>query len=101
VLRLRKPPLSFVCFLFALVAIGAATHYFIDALGLAAFFFFVASIDAKPAWKYWFDPHKGTNGRSTIARSGEFGPRGVPNKRLGERGLASSRLDPTRRRDGF
>jgi hypothetical protein len=42
-----------------------------DALGLAAFFFFVASIDAKPAWKFWFDPVKGANGRSTMARAAE------------------------------
>ena len=93
------PPISFVCFLLALVLVGAATHYFIDALGLAAFFFFVASIDAKPAWKFWFDPHKDTNGRSSTAHAAEFGPRGVPNKKLGEREFASSTADPPRRRD--
>lgn len=101
VLRFQKPPLSFVCFLLFLAALGAATGHLVDAVGVAAFFFFVASIDPKPAWKYWFAPHKGTNGRSTIARSTEFGQRAVPSKKHGERGLASSRVDPTRRRDGF
>ena len=84
-LRLRKPPISFVCFLLALLALGAATRYFIDALGLAAFFFFVASIDGKPAWKFWFDPQKGGNGRPTMARAAQFQQRAVPNKRFGER----------------
>lgn len=82
---MRKPPISFVCFLLALVAIGAATRYFIDALGLAAFFFFVASIDGKPAWKFWFDPQRDENGRASMARAGMFQQRAVPNKRLGER----------------
>jgi hypothetical protein len=68
VLRFRKPPISFVCFLVALVVIGAATGYFIDALGLAAFFFFVASIDAKPSWKFWYDPPaKRESGRASCA----------------------------------
>jgi hypothetical protein len=61
---LRKPPISFVWFLLALLAIGAATGYLIDDLGLAAFFFFVASIDGKPAWKFWFDPQRGAGGRA-------------------------------------
>lgn len=85
VLRLRKPPVSFVCFLLVLVGLGAATGYFIDAVGVAAFCFFVASIDGKPAWKFWFDPRKGGNGRETMARAATSAPRGVPNKRLGER----------------
>jgi hypothetical protein len=55
-LRFRKPPASFVCFLVALVGLGAATGYAIDGVGFAAFCFFVASIDAKPAWKFWYDP---------------------------------------------
>jgi hypothetical protein len=55
-LRFRKPPVSFVCFLLALVGLGVATGYAIDALGVAAFCFFVASIDAKPSWKFWYDP---------------------------------------------
>jgi hypothetical protein len=56
VLRFRKPPVSFACFLLAVVGLGAATGYFVDALGVAAFSFFVASIEAKPAWKFWWDP---------------------------------------------
>jgi hypothetical protein len=53
-LRLRRPPRSFVIFLLAVVAIGALIGHAVDAAGLAAFFFFVASIDPKPAWKFWF-----------------------------------------------
>jgi hypothetical protein len=68
VLRFRKPPPSFVCFLLFVVALGAATGYFIDALGVAAFFFFVASIDAKPSWKFWWDPPaKRETGRASCA----------------------------------
>ena len=86
VLRFRKPPASFVCFLLVVVGIGAVTGMFIDAVGVAAFFFFVASIDAKPAWKFWFDPVKDAHGRSTMARGAEFGQRAVPSKRSGEHG---------------
>ena len=53
-LRIRKPPRSFVYFLLVVVATGAALGYPIDALGLAFFFFFVAAIDAKPSWKFWY-----------------------------------------------
>jgi hypothetical protein len=53
-LRLRKPPVSLVCFLLAVIGIGAAIGHVVNAAGLAAFFFFVASIDPKPAWKFWF-----------------------------------------------
>ncbi len=63
-LRFRKPPLSFVIFLSAIVAIGAVIGHVVNALGLAAFCFFVASIDAKPAWKFWFGkPGNQYNGR--------------------------------------
>jgi hypothetical protein len=55
-LRFRKPPVSFVCFLLVVIGLGAVTGYLVDAVGLAAFFFFAASIDAKPAWKFWWDP---------------------------------------------
>ena len=84
-LRIGKPPASFVCFLLVLVGLGAATGYFIDAVGVAAFCFFVASIDAKPAWKFLFNPRKGGKGRETMARAATSAPRAVPNKRLGER----------------
>jgi hypothetical protein len=53
-LRFRKPPLSLVCFLAAVVGIGAAFGHLVNALGFAAFFFFVAGIDPKPAWSFWF-----------------------------------------------
>jgi hypothetical protein len=68
VLRFRKPPVSFVCFLLVVVGLGAATGYFVDAVGVAAFCFFVASIDAKPSWKFWFDPPaKRESGRASCA----------------------------------
>jgi hypothetical protein len=67
-LRFRKPPLSFVCFLLVVVGLGAATGYLVDAVGVAAFFFFVASIDGKPSWKFWFDPPaKRESGRASCA----------------------------------
>ena len=53
-LRFRKPPRSFVIFLALVVTVGAAFGNTINAAGIAAFFFFIASIDAKPAWKFWF-----------------------------------------------
>jgi hypothetical protein len=53
-LRFRKPPLSLVVFLLAVVAIGATVGHLVNAVGLAAFFFFVAGIDPKPAWKFWY-----------------------------------------------
>ena len=55
-LRLRRPPRSFVIFLLLVVAIGAAFGHAVNAAGVAVFFFFIASIEAKPAWKFWFDP---------------------------------------------
>jgi len=67
-LRVRKPLVSFVCFLLIVVALGAAAGYLVDAVGLAAFFFFVASIDPKPAWKFWWDPPaKRESGRASCA----------------------------------
>jgi len=53
-LRFRKPPRSLLLFLFAVVAIGAAFGHLVNAAGFAAFFFFVAGIDPKPSWKFWF-----------------------------------------------
>jgi hypothetical protein len=67
-LRFSKPPISFVCFLLVLVALGGATGYLIDAIGLAAFCFFVASIEAKPSWKFWYDPPaRRDSGRASCA----------------------------------
>jgi hypothetical protein len=53
-LRFRKPPRSFVVFLLLVIGIGTAVGHAVNAAGLAAFFFFVASIEAKPAWKFWY-----------------------------------------------
>jgi hypothetical protein len=53
-LRFRKPPRSLVVFLLVIVGIGAAVGHVVNAAGLAAFFFFVASIEPKPAWKFWY-----------------------------------------------
>jgi hypothetical protein len=53
-LILRKPPRSFVIFLLLVIAIGAAVGHAVNAAGLAIFFFFVASIEPKPAWKFWY-----------------------------------------------
>jgi hypothetical protein len=50
----RKPPVSFVLFLLAVIGIGAAVGHLVNAVGLAAFCFFVASIDPKPAWNFWY-----------------------------------------------
>jgi hypothetical protein len=40
--------------LLTVVGIGAFTRHEVDATGIAAFFFFVAAIDPKPAWKFWY-----------------------------------------------
>lgn len=53
-LRFRRPPLSFVIFLLVLVGIGAALGHAVNAAGVAAFLLFVNSIEAKPAWNFWF-----------------------------------------------
>jgi hypothetical protein len=53
-LRFRKPPRSFVAFLLFVVGIGVFTRHEVDATGIAVFCFFVAAIDPKPAWKFWY-----------------------------------------------
>ena len=53
-LRFRKPPRSLVVFLLVVVAVSAAVGQLVNGLGLAAFLFFVAGIDPKPAWKFWY-----------------------------------------------
>ena len=51
-LRFRRPPRSFVIFLLAVVGVGAALGHVVNAAGIAVFFFFIAGIDPKPAWKF-------------------------------------------------
>ena len=53
-LTFRRPVRSFVVFLLIVVGIGATLGHVVNALGVAAFFFFIASIEPKPAWKFWF-----------------------------------------------
>ena len=53
-LRFRKPPRSLVVFLLVVVAVSAAVGQLVNGLGLAAFLFFVAGIDPKPARKFWY-----------------------------------------------
>lgn len=60
--------MSFVSFLLFVVAVGVVTRHVVDAAGVAAFCFFVASIDGKPSWKFWFDPPaKRETGRASCA----------------------------------
>jgi hypothetical protein len=60
--------MSFVCFLLVVIGLGAVTGYFLDAVGLASFFYFVVSIEAKPAWKFWWNPPaKPETGRASCA----------------------------------
>ena len=69
-LRIRKPPRSFVAFLLGIVGIGVITHHEVDFAGLAVFCFFVAAIDPKPAWKFWYGkPGNQYNGRGWALNS--------------------------------
>jgi hypothetical protein len=63
-MTLRKHPLSLWLFLVAIVVAGIVAHHLWDGIGIAAFILFLVSIEAKPAWKWFFDPptNKG-NGR--------------------------------------
>jgi len=53
-LRFRKPPLSLVALLLVVIGLGAAVGQLVSAFGLALLCFFVASIDPKPGWKFWY-----------------------------------------------
>jgi len=67
-LRLRRPSRSLLVFLVAVVGVGAAFGYALDAVGVAAFFYFVSSIEGKPSWKFWYDaPAKRETGRASCA----------------------------------
>jgi hypothetical protein len=64
VLRFRNPPRSFVIFLLVIVGIGVAFGHPVNATGIAIFLFFVNSIEAKPAWNFWWGkPGNQYNGR--------------------------------------
>jgi hypothetical protein len=67
-LQLARPPLSLFVFLVALVTVGAVFGHVWDAAGVAVFLYFVSSISAKPAWKFWWDPPaKRDSGRASCA----------------------------------
>lgn len=69
-LTFHRPPRSLALFLGFVVAVGAVFGHVIDAAGIAAFFFFISSIEAKPAWKFHFDkPGDVDSGRSTMLNS--------------------------------
>ena len=54
---LRRPTITagLLIFLGGVVAIGAITGHVVSGLGFAVFFLYISGIDAKPAWRYWFD----------------------------------------------
>ena len=54
-MTLRTPSKSLLIFLGLVIAVGALVHHLVDGIGLAAFFLFIASIEGKPAWKWFFD----------------------------------------------
>ncbi|CAN5346998.1 hypothetical protein BH18ACT12_BH18ACT12_06550 [soil metagenome] len=57
-------------FLGFVVLVGAVLGHAIDAAGLALFFLFISSIEAKPSWKFHFDkPGDVDSGRSTMLNS--------------------------------
>lgn len=67
-LQLGRPAGSLLLFLAVLVGVGAAFGHAIDMAGVAVFVFFLSSISAKPAWKFWFDPPaKRETGRASLA----------------------------------
>jgi hypothetical protein len=55
-MTVRPPPLSLWLFLGGIVLVGVFIHHVWDGIGIAAFILFLTSIEAKPAWKWFFDP---------------------------------------------
>jgi hypothetical protein len=53
---LHRPPVSLLLFLGFVVLLGLLVHHAWDGIGVAAFLLFLSSIEAKPAWKWFFDP---------------------------------------------
>jgi hypothetical protein len=54
--RFRRPPRALWLFLGLIVSAGALFGNLLDAAGIAAFCFFISSIEGKPAWRFWYDP---------------------------------------------
>lgn len=54
-MTLRRPARSLLLFLALVVALCAVFGQVWDGLGVAAFLLFVSSIEAKPAWKWFYD----------------------------------------------
>ena len=54
-MMLRRPAKSLWVFLGLLVAVGALFGHVLEGAAFAAFFLFISSIDAKPAFKAQFD----------------------------------------------
>jgi hypothetical protein len=55
-MTMRQPPLSLCLFLGCILALGVLVHHLWDAVGVAAFLLVLSTIEAKPAWKWFFDP---------------------------------------------
>jgi hypothetical protein len=51
--RLRP---SFALFLALVVAVGAVAGHAVTAIGVALFLLLLACMDAKPAWRWFYDP---------------------------------------------
>jgi hypothetical protein len=63
-MTLRRPPLSLCLVLGLIVLVGVFVDHAWDGVGIAAFVFALTSIEAKPAWKWFFDePSKRGGGR--------------------------------------
>jgi hypothetical protein len=72
VLRFRRPPRSLLVFLGIVIAAGALIGHPIDAAGIALFCLFISSIDAKPAWKFQFDPPGDVDSGRACGRFGSW-----------------------------
>jgi hypothetical protein len=64
-MMLRRPVRSLCVFLAVIVGVAAAFGHILEGAAIAAFFLFISSIDAKPAFKAQFDaPGNQDSGRS-------------------------------------
>jgi hypothetical protein len=62
-LTFKRPEGSLVAFLAVIVLIGALIGHAVNALGISLFLLFIASIDPKPAWRFFWDPPRPQIGR--------------------------------------